>query len=64
MRNLILREIALPVSNFKPIFKLVKDMINTLEDIGASVLAAPQVMSNTRVIVYRLLKPRISLNSG
>lgn len=43
---------------------LAADMQETLEDIGASGLAAPQVFVSRRVVVYRMIAARIPKNSG
>ncbi|MBJ57708.1 MAG: peptide deformylase [Rickettsiales bacterium] len=59
MGHPILRKRALPVKNFESIKDLVKNMKDTLEHIGASGLAAPQVMVSKRVVVYRVNKNRI-----
>ena len=53
MGHPILREKAHEVENFKEIELLIRNMQETLEFIGASGLAAPQVMESKRVIVYR-----------
>ncbi len=45
--------------DFKKIDKLIKDMKETLEFVGASGLAAPQVLENKRIVVYRVNKNRI-----
>ena len=39
--------------------RLAADMQETLEDIGASGLAAPQVFVSKRVVVYRIIASRI-----
>ena len=44
--------------------RLAADMTETLEDIGASGLAAPQVFVATRVVVYRIIAARIPAGSG
>jgi peptide deformylase len=44
--------------------KLAEDMQDTLEDIGASGLAAPQVFVSQRVVVYRIIASRIPEGSG
>ena len=54
MGHPILRKKALKVKNFDEVSELILNMKDTLEYIGASGLAAPQVMVNKRVIVYRL----------
>ena len=64
MGHPILREKAHEVENFKEIELLVRNMQETLEFIGASGLAAPQVMESKRVIVYRVNENRIPKNAG
>jgi len=61
MGHPILRKKAIKVSlkEFESILRLVKDMKDTLEYIGASGLAAPQVLVNKRVVVYRINRNRI-----
>jgi peptide deformylase len=44
--------------------RLAADMTETLEDIGASGLAAPQVFVAKRVVVYRIIAARIPEGSG
>src|SRR3954465_15612159 len=44
--------------------RLAADMQETLEDIGASGLAAPQVFVPKRVVVYRMIASRIPAGSG
>ena len=44
--------------------QLAADMQETLEDIGASGLAAPQVFVSKRVVVYRVIAARIPEGSG
>src|SRR5882672_1261718 len=44
--------------------RLAADMQETLEDIGASGLAAPQVFVPKRVVVYRIIASRIPERSG
>ena len=44
--------------------KLAADMQDTIEDIGASGLAAPQVLVAKRVVVYRMIAARIPQRSG
>lgn len=46
------------------IARLAADMRETLEHIGASGLAAPQVFDSRRVVVYRLRADRIPAESG
>ena len=43
---------------------LARDMRETIEDIGASGLAAPQVFVAKRVVVYRMIAARIPPGSG
>ena len=59
MGHPILRKKALKVTNFNKAKEIAKNMKETLEYIGASGLAAPQVMINQRIIVYRMIKERI-----
>ena len=61
MGHPLLRKKAKPVSlnEFTEINKLVSDMKETLEYIGASGLAAPQVLVSKRVVIYRVNKNRI-----
>jgi peptide deformylase len=44
--------------------RLAQDMQDTIEDIGASGLAAPQVFVPKRVVVYRMIASRIPPGSG
>jgi peptide deformylase len=44
--------------------RLAADMQDTIEDIGASGLAAPQVFVSKRVVVYRIIAARIPPGSG
>ncbi len=66
MGHPILRKKAqkVPFKDFKKLKKLVSDMKETLEFIGASGLAAPQVLVNKRVVVYRVNNNRIPKNAG
>ena len=59
MGHPILRKKALVVKKFSEVLPIVNDMKDTLEHIGASGLAAPQIMINKRIIVYRVNKNRI-----
>ena len=59
MGHPLLRKKAKRVENFDEIKNLISDMKDTLKYIGASGLAAPQVMISKRVIVYRINKNRI-----
>jgi peptide deformylase len=66
MGNPILLKVAEPVADPKApeIRRLAADMQETLEDIGASGLAAPQVFVSKRVVVYRIIASRIPEGSG
>lgn len=66
MGNPVLLKKAAPVADARApeIRRLAADMQETLEDIGASGLAAPQVFASTRVVVYRIIASRIPAGSG
>jgi peptide deformylase len=66
MGNPVLLQKAAPVSDptTPEIRRLASDMQETLEDIGASGLAAPQVFVSKRVVVYRIIASRIPEGSG
>jgi len=66
MGNPILARVAEPVEDptAPEIRRLAADMQETLEDIGASGLAAPQVFVSKRVVVYRIIAARIPEGSG
>lgn len=66
MGNPVLAQVAAPVADpsAPEIRRLAADMIETLEDIGASGLAAPQVFDSRRVVVYRMIAARIPKGSG
>ena len=66
MGNPVLRRVAEPVADptDPEIARLAADMRETLEDIGASGLAAPQVFVSKRVVVYRMIEARIPPGSG
>src|SRR5437016_10735826 len=66
MGNPVLQRKAEPVADptAPEIRELAADMQETLEDIGASVLAAPQVFVSQRVVVYRIIASRIPEGSG
>ena len=66
MGNPVLAQVAVPVADPRApeIRHLASDMIDTLEDIGASGLAAPQVFVSKRVVVYRMIAARIPKGSG
>ena len=66
MGNPILLQKAAPVEDptAPEIRRLAADMQETLEDIGASGLAAPQVFVSKRVVVYRIIAARIPAGSG
>jgi peptide deformylase len=66
MGNPALMRRAAPVADpgAPEIRALAADMQETLEDIGASGLAAPQVLVPRRVVVYRIIAARIPRGSG
>jgi len=66
MGNPILMQVAAPVEepSAPEIRRLAADMQETLEDIGASGLAANQVFVAKRVVVYRIIAARIPAGSG
>ncbi|HEV3009133.1 MAG TPA: peptide deformylase, partial [Burkholderiales bacterium] len=66
MGNPILLQQAAPVEDptSPEIRRLAADMQETIEDIGASGLAAPQVFVSKRVVVYRIIAARIPPGSG
>jgi peptide deformylase len=66
MGNPVLLRKAEPVGDptSPEIKRLAADMQETLEDIGASGLAAPQVFVSQRVVVYRIIASRIPEGSG
>jgi peptide deformylase len=66
MGNPVLLQKAAPVEDptAPEIRQLAADMQETLEDIGASGLAAPQVFVPKRVVVYRIIAARIPEGSG
>ncbi|MDP6352599.1 MAG: peptide deformylase [Alphaproteobacteria bacterium] len=66
MGNPVLHKMAEPVADPRApdIARLAADMRETLEDIGASGLAAPQVFVSLRVVVYRMIAARIPEGSG
>ena len=66
MGNPVLLKKAEPVADPRApeIRRLAADMQETLEDIGASGLAAPQVFVSKRVVVYRIVASRIPEGSG
>lgn len=66
MGNPVLLQKAAPVADptAPEIRALAADMQETLEDIGASGLAAPQVFVAKRVVVYRVIAARIPRGSG
>ena len=66
MGNPVLLKVAEPVADpsAPEIRQLAADMQETLEDIGASGLAAPQVFVSKRVVVYRIIASRIPEGSG
>jgi len=61
----LLRKAELVADPTSPeIRRLAANMQETLEDIGASGLAAPQVFVSQRVVVYRIIASRIPEGSG
>jgi peptide deformylase len=66
MGNPVLSINAAPVPDpaAPEIRRLAADMQDTLEDIGASGLAAPQVFESKRLVVYRVIASRIPAGSG
>jgi peptide deformylase len=66
MGNPVLMQKAAPVEDptAPEIRRLAADMQETLEDIGASGLAANQVFVAKRVVVYRIIAARIPAGSG
>jgi peptide deformylase len=66
MGNPVLLRKAEPVADptASEIRQLAQDMRDTIEDIGASGLAAPQVFVSKRVVVYRMIAARIPDGSG
>jgi len=66
MGNPVLMQKAEPVADpsAPEIRRLAADMQETLEDIGASGLAANQVFVGKRVVVYRMIASRIPAGSG
>ncbi|MGH8735551.1 MAG: peptide deformylase [Burkholderiales bacterium] len=66
MGNPVLMQKAAPVEDptAPEIRRLAADMQETLEDIGASGLAANQVFVPKRVVVYRIIAARIPEGSG
>ena len=66
MGNPVLLEPAAPIADptAPEIRRLAADMQDTIEDIGASGLAAPQVFASRRLVVYRMVAARIPAGSG
>ena len=66
MGNPVLLQPSEPVADpaSPEIRRLAQDMQDTIEDIGASGLAAPQVFVPKRVVVYRMIASRIPQGSG
>jgi peptide deformylase len=66
MGNPVLLQPSAPVADptAPEIRKLAADMQDTIEDIGASGIAAPQVFVPKRVVVYRMIASRIPPGSG
>jgi peptide deformylase len=61
---LLQKAASVPDPTTPEIRRLASDMQETLEDIGASGLAAPQVFVSKRVVVYRIIASRIPEGSG
>src|SRR5687768_10147585 len=66
MGNPVLLQKAAPIADptAPEIRRLAADMQDTIEDIGASGLAAPQVFESKRLVVYRMIASRIPKGSG
>jgi peptide deformylase len=66
MGNPVLLQPSAPVADptAPEIRKLAADLQDTIEDIGASGIAAPQVFVPKRVVVYRMIASRIPPGSG
>ena len=66
MGNPVLLQKAVPIADptAPEIRRLAADMQDTIEDIGASGLAAPQVFESKRLVVYRMIASRIPKGSG
>lgn len=66
MGNPVLLQPSQPVADptAPEVRRLAQDMQDTIEDIGASGLAAPQVFVPQRVVVYRMIASRIPPGSG
>ncbi len=66
MGNPVLLQKAAPIADptAPEIRRLAADMQDTIEDIGASGLAAPQVFESKRLVVYRMIAARIPKGSG
>jgi peptide deformylase len=61
MGHPVLRRVAAPVADPSDpeIARLAQDMQDTIEDVGAAGIAAPQVYVSKRVVVFRVLASRI-----
>jgi peptide deformylase len=66
MGHAVLREQALPVAApaTPEIIRLVRDMIETMEDAPGTGLAAPQVHVPLRVVVFKVMPERLSQEPG
>ena len=66
MGHAVLREPALPVADpgAPEIIRLVRDMIETMEDAPGTGLAAPQVHVPLRVVVFKVLPERLTEEPG
>ena len=66
MGHPVLRRVAAPITDptDPEVARLAADMRETLEHIGASGIAAPQVFVSKRLVVYRMIAARIPADSG
>ena len=66
MGHPVLRRVAEPVADptAPPIRRLVRDMLETLEDIGGVGLAAPQVHVSLRVVIFEVPAERAARANG
>lgn len=62
MGHPVLRGVAAPVADVSApeVRRLIRDMRDTVEDLGAAGLAAPQVHVPLRVVLYRIPAERVS----
>jgi len=66
MGHAVLREPAAPVAepSSPEIVRLVRDMVETMEDAPGTGLAAPQVHVSLRVVVFKVMPERLSETPG